>query len=173
MSSTVLKIVSKADLQEARDIAEREYLARPEHYGAYFTGEFDEFGNLPHKFFRGPLVEFKVYGVEAVIDLVIEKQAQGWKRSDTPISNITSNVYIVHLVKSDDLIQADLKEEYREAEEALRARVEKANEAIIANTVAQRKAQMLKEREEAAKAADAALDAELEAEVRAALKGAK
>ncbi|MNW10509.1 hypothetical protein D3C71_2077460 [compost metagenome] len=64
-------------------------------------------------------------------------------------------------------------EEFKEAEVALRARVEKANEVIIANTVAQRKAQVLKEREEAAKAADEALEAELEAEVRAALKGAK
>ena len=173
MSTTVLKAVTKADIQEAKDIAEREYMARPEHYGAHFTGEFDEYGNVPSKFFRGPLVEFKVYGVEAVIDLVIEKQSQGWKRSDIAINNDTSNVYVVHLIKSDELIQADLKEEFKEAEAALRARVEKANETIIASTVAQRKAQVLKEREEAAKAADAALEAELEAEVRAALKGAK
>ncbi|WP_408598064.1 hypothetical protein [Pseudomonas sp. PLMAX] len=173
MKQQVLKVVSKADLQEARDIAEREYMARPEHYGSYFTGEFDKYGNVPSKFFRGPLVEFKVYGVEAVIDLVIEKQSQGWKRSDIAINNDTSNVYVVHLIKSDELIQADLKEEFKEAEAALRARVEKSNEALIANTVAQRKAQVLKEREEAARAADEALEAELEAEVRAALKGGK
>ena len=173
MSNTVLKTVTKADIQEAKDIAEREYLARPEHHGVDFAAEFDELGNLPPKFFRGPLVEFSVRGVEAVVDLIVEKQSQGWKRSTVGINHAASNVYIVYLVKPDDLIQADLKEEFREAEAALRERVEKANEAIIADTVAKRKAQILREREEAAKAADIALEAELEMEVRTALKGAK
>lgn len=173
MSNTVLKTVTKADIQEAKDIAEREYLARPEHHGVDFAAEFDELGNLPPKFFRGPLVEFSVCGVEAVVDLIIERQSQGWKRSPVAISNTASNVYIVYLIKPDELIQADLKEEYREAEEALRARVEKANEAIVLDQVAKRKAAVLREREEAAKAADEALEAEIEAEVRAALKGVK
>ena len=173
MSNTVLKTVTKVDIQEARDVAEQEYMARPEHHGVDFAGEFDEFGNLPRKFFRGPLIEFSVNGVEAVVDLIIEKQSQGWKRSTTPIGNAASNVYIVHLIKPDVLIQADLKEEFREAEEALRARVEKSNEAIILDQVAKRKAQVIREREAAAKLADEQLEAQLEAEVRAALKGGK
>ncbi|MNW18519.1 hypothetical protein D3C71_2181130 [compost metagenome] len=61
----------------------------------------------------------------------------------------------------------------QEAEDELRASVEQANELIISDTIAKRKAQVLKEREEAAKAADEALEAELAAEVRAALKGVK
>ena len=77
------------------------------------------------------------------------------------------------MLKPETEIQGDWAFVFREVEDELRARVEKANEAIITATVAQRKTQVLKEREEAVKAADEALEAELEAEVRAALKGAK
>lgn len=173
MSNTVLKTVTKQMIAECRAVAEQQYMARHEHHGVDFAGEFDEFGNLPPKFFRGPMIEFTAVSVEGLIDLVIEKQSQGWKRSSVLITNEVSNYYVIQMIKPDEAIQADLKEEFKEAEAALHAQVSAYNEQIISATVAQRKSQMLKEREEEAKAADAALEAELHAEVRAALKSAK
>ncbi|WP_413705303.1 hypothetical protein [Pseudomonas sp. Pseusp16] len=172
MTNTVLITATKQMIAECRAAAERDYLSRVGGHDVIFGAEPDERGNLPRKLFRGARVEFTATGINALLDLVFEKVAQGYKRCDTEATSYGIE-HFVYLLKPEAEIQADLVFVLREAEDELRARVEKANEEIIANTVAQRKAQVLKEREEAAKAADAALEAELEAEVRAALKGGK
>ncbi|WP_454865573.1 hypothetical protein [Pseudomonas umsongensis] len=172
MSNNVLTTVTKQMIADCKSDAERDYRNRVEGHDVIFGGEPDQHGNLPRKLFRGARVEFTALGVQALLDLVFDKVSQGYKRCDTEASSYGIN-HIVYLVKPDAEIQADLVVVLKEAEEELRARVERGNEVIIANTVAQRKVQVLKEREEAAKAADAALEAELEAEVRAALKGGK
>lgn len=172
MSNNVLATVTKQMIADCKADAELAYMNRVGGYAEDFQGQPDRHGNLPRRMFRGAQVEFTTTGINAFLDLIFEKVSQGYKRSDT-LSMNSGMQYYTYLVKPEAEIQADLVEEFKEAEVALRARVEKANEVIIANTVAQRKTQVLKEREEAAKAADEALEAELEAEVRAALKGAK
>jgi hypothetical protein len=172
MNNTVLTTVSKQMIADCKTEAERDYMNRVEGHDVIFGAKPDQHGSLPRKLFRGARVEFTALGVQALLDLVFEKVSQGFKRCDTEATSFGMQ-HMVYLMKPDDAIQADLIEVLKEAESELRARVEKANEVIIANTVAQRKVQVLKEREEAAKAADAALEAELEVEVRAALKGGK
>lgn len=172
MSNTVLTQVTKAMITECRAEAERAYRNRLEGHDIIFGAEPNRHGQLPRKFFRGARVEFTATGVNALLDLIFDKVARGYKRCDTPTTN-SGIIYFAYLEKPEDEIKADLVLELIEAEEALRARVDKANEAIITDTIAKRKAQVLREREEAAKAADEALEAELELEVRAALKGAK
>ena len=172
MSNTVLTTVTKQMIADCKADAERAYMNRVGKHDVIFGAEPDRHGNLPRKFYRGAQVEFTATGINAFLDLVFEKISQGYKRSNTLTTN-SGNLYFTYLVKPEAEIQADLVEELKEAEAELRARVERANEVIIADTVAKRKLQVLKEREEAAKAADAALEAELEAEIRAALKGGK
>ena len=173
MTNTVLTTVTKQMITEAKAVAEQLYLNRLEGYDAIFNAEPDASGNLPRKFFRGGVVEFTAGSVDTLIDLVINKLSDGWKRSAVDTTSIGTTFFRTYLIKPDAEIQADLAEEFKEAEAELRARVEAGNEAIIAATVAQRKMQVLREREEAVKAADISLEAELQAEVRAALKGAK
>jgi len=172
MSNNVLTTVTKQMIADCKAEAELAYYNRVGGYAEDFQGQPDRHGNLPRKLYRGAQVEFTATGINAFLDLIFEKVSQGYKRSDTPNTNSGIQFY-TYLVKPEAEIQVDLVEVLKEAETELRARVERANEAIIADTVAKRKAQVLKEREEAAKAADAALEAELEAEVRAALKGGK
>lgn len=172
MSNTVLKTVTKADIQEVKEAAERLYMGRVGGYAEDFLAQPDRHGNYPRRMFRGALEEFTATGVNALLDLIFDKISQGYKRSETPTSTI-GQLYLTYLIKPDAVIAEELVEEFKEAERSLRASIERVNEEIVAKTVAQRKAQVLKERGEAAKAADAALEAELEAEVRAALKGGK
>lgn len=172
MNNAVLTQVTKTMITECRAEAERAYTNRVEGHDVVFGAEPNHLGQLPRKFYRGARVQFTVTGINALLDLIFEKVAQGYKRCDTPTTN-SGIIYFTYLEKPDDEIKADLVLELIEAEEALRERVDKANEAIIADTIVKRKAQVLREREEAAKAADEALQAELEVEVRAALKGAK
>lgn len=172
MSSNVLTTVTKPMIADCKAEAELAYLNRVGGFAEDFQGQPDRHGNLPRRMFLGAQEEFHAKGVNALLDLVFEKVAQGYKRCATDATSYGID-HIVYLVKPEAEIQADLVVVLKEAEEELRARVEKANEAIIADTIAKRKAQVLKEREQAAKAADIALEAELEAEVRAALKGAK
>lgn len=171
MTSTVLATVTKQMIAECKADAERDYMGRVGGYAEDFQGQADRHGNFPRRMFLGAQVEFHAKGVNALLDLVFDKVGQGYKRCATDATNYGID-YIVYLVKPDAEIQSDLVVVLKEAESELRAQVEKANEAIILDQVAKRKAQVLKEREEAAKAADAALEAELEAEVRTAL-GAK
>jgi hypothetical protein len=172
MSSNVLTTVTKQMIADCKAEAEVAYMNRVGGYAEDFQGQPDKHGNLPRRMFRGAQVEFHARGVNALLDLVFEKVAQGYKRCATDATSYGID-HIVYLVKPDVEIQADLFEVLNEAEEALRARVDKANEAIIADTIIKRKAAVLREREEAAKAADVALEAELEREVRAALKAVK
>lgn len=172
-NNNVLTTVTKQMISECKTIAENLYMNRTEGFSEIFDARPDASGNLPRKFYRGAVVEFTAGSVDALLDLVITKMSQGWKRSAAPTTNIGTTFFLTYLVKPDSEIQSDLIEELKDAEAVLRERIEKENEAIIAKTVAQRKVQVLRQREEAAKAADEALEAELEAEVRAALKGAK
>ncbi|MBU0523578.1 MAG: hypothetical protein KJ643_15195 [Gammaproteobacteria bacterium] len=171
-NNTLLKTATKQMISDCKAEAEAAYMNRVGGYAEDFQGQPDRHGNLPRRMFRGAQVEFTAKGVNALLDLVFEKVAQGYKRCSTDTTSYGID-HIVYLIKPEAEIQADLIVVLKEAEDELRARIEKANEAIIADTIAKRKAQVLKEREEAAKAADAALEAELDAEVRAALKGAK
>lgn len=172
MSNNVLTTVTKQMITECKAEAERAYRSRVGGYDVIFGAEPDERGNLPRKLFRGAQVEFTAMGVNALLDLVFERIEQGYKRSDAPTTSV-GQLYLTYLIKPDAEIQADLAEEFKEAEAALKAKVEQANEEIIAHTVAQRKAQVIRDREAAAKLADEQLEAELDAEVRAALKGGK
>ena len=172
MSNNVLTTVTKQMVAECKAEAELAYMNRVGGYSEIFGAEPNSHGSIPRKLFRGAQVEFTATGINALLDLVFEKVSQGYKRCNTDATSYGVN-HIVYLVKPDAEIQADLIVVLKEAEEELRARVDKANELIVSDTIAKRKVQVLKEREAAAKAADEALDAEIEAEVRAALKGAK
>ena len=172
MANTVLTTVTKQMIAECRAAAERDYLSRVGRHDVIFGATPDRHGNLPRKLYRGAQVEFTATGINTPLNLVFEKVSQGYKRCDTEAASYGIE-HFVYLLKPETEIQGDWAFVFREVEDELRARVEKANEAIITATVAQRKTQVLKEREEAVKAADEALEAELEAEVRAALKGAK
>ncbi|KPG99433.1 hypothetical protein AEQ67_09860 [Pseudomonas sp. RIT-PI-q] len=171
-NNNVLTTVTKQMVAECKAEAELAYMNRVGGFAEDFQGQPDRHGNLPRRMFRGAQVEFTAKGVNALLDLVFEKVAQGYKRCATEATSYGIE-HFVYLKKPDAEIQLELPEVLKEAEAELRARVDKANEAIIADTIAKRKAAVLREREEAAKAADVALEAELEVEVRAALKGAK
>jgi hypothetical protein len=172
MSNNVLTTVTKQMIADCKAEAERAYFARVGGYAEDFQVQPDKHGNYPRKFFRGARVEFTALGVNALLSVMFEKLSEGYKRCDTEATSFGMQ-HMFYLEKPDSEIQTDLIEVFKEAEAELRARVEQANEAIISDTIAKRKLQVLKEREEAARAADEALEAELEAEVRAALKGAK
>ena len=172
MSNTVLTTVTQRMIQECKAEAERAYYNRVGGYAEDVQSQPDRHGNYPRRMFRGAQEEFTAQGVNALLDLVFEKISQGYQRCNTEASSYGIN-HIVYLTKPVSVIQLELPEVLKEAEAELRARVDRENELIIADTIAKRKATVLREREEAAKAADAALEAELAAEVRAALKGAK
>ncbi|WP_448144684.1 hypothetical protein [Pseudomonas silesiensis] len=172
MTSKVLTTVTKQMIAECKAEAERAYYNRVGGYAEDVQSEPDRHGNYPRRMFRGAQEEFTAQGINALLDLVFEKISQGYKRCDTEASSYGIN-HIVYLTKPDSQIQVELPDVLKEAEAELRARIEKANEAIILDQVAKRKAQVIRDREAAAKLADEQLEAELEAEVRAALKGAK
>lgn len=172
MSNTVLKTVTKQMILDCKAAVEASYMGRMEGFAEDFQAEPDRYGNLPRRKYRGAIAEFTVLGVDALMDLVIEKMAEGWKRSKVYTVSIGA-AFTAYMIKPDVLIEEELKAEFKEAEQALRAQVDAENEQVIAHTVVQRKAQILKERERALKDADDALDAELAAEVRAALQSAK
>lgn len=171
-NNNVLTTVTKQMISECKTIAERSYMSRVAGYSTIFGAEPNEHGQIPRKLYRGARVEFTALGVDALLDIVFSKIAEGYKRCDTPSSSFGMQ-HIVYLIKPDAEIKADLEVVFQEAEVELRERVEKANEAIVLDQVAKRKAQVLREREEAAKAADAELEAQLEVEVRQALKVGK
>ncbi|MDD2098827.1 hypothetical protein [Pseudomonas putida] len=136
MSNTVLKIVTKGDIQAARDEAQQQYLNRVEGFDVDYQGRPDASGNLPRRWFKGAVVEFVAStGPDELLDIVLKKIGEGWTRSTTATTSIGAAYFNVYLMKPTAQQQEDLKGLYAEAEAKLRAKVEVENEAIIERQV--------------------------------------
>lgn len=136
MSNTVLKTVTKADIQAVKDDAQQKYLTRVEGHDVDFQGQPDASGNLPRRWFKGAIVEFVAStGPDELLDIVLKKIGEGWTRSTTATTSIGAAYFNVYLMKPTAQQQEDLKVLYAEAEAKLRAMVEVANEAVIERQV--------------------------------------
>lgn len=168
---SVLKKVTKEDIAAAKAQATALYMNRVEGFQDDWSAGQDSQGQFTRKFLRGAIQSFTTQFADPLLQLVTGKIAEGYNLSEISTVQV-GNVYTVFLAKPEADQTADLKLEHEEAETAFRAKVQKDNDAIIATQVAQRKATVLRQREQALQDADKELEAELLAEVREAL-GAK
>lgn len=168
---SVLNKVTREDIAAAKAQATALYMNRVEGHAEDWAAGQDSQGNFPRRFLRGAIQDFTTQFADPLLQLVTTKVAKGYKLSEMSTVQV-GTVYTVFLAKPEADITADLKLEHEEAEAALKAKVDRENDAIIATQVALRKASVLRQREQALHDADKQLEAELLAEVRAAL-GAK
>lgn len=131
---SVLKKVTTSEITQAKEEAKALYLNRLEGNDVDITAEADARGNFPRRWFRGAISDFTVTGIDALLPLVAEKLAQGFKLSGVP-TYVLGPVHTVHMIKPDAAIALDLKDEYADAEAALKARVEAQNAVIVEKEV--------------------------------------
>jgi hypothetical protein len=161
MKQQVLKTVTAQNIQAVKDEAKHLYMQRIDGFDVDFQGKPDASGNLPRRHFKGAIVEFVAStGPDELLNLVLEKLAEGWSRSTTSTTCVGSTFFSVWLMKPVEQQTQDLEALYAEAEAKLRAQVEQENEEIVerevqlqlANAARKKAEQQAKDAEEAAAA---------------------
>jgi len=169
----MLKTVTKADIQAAKAEVDVVYATRIDGFDTDYLAEMDEFGNLPRTYVLGAQVEFVAeYGADSLIDLVLQKLAEGYTRSATPTYCAGNNgvVYNLYMVKPQAQQDEDLKKLYAKAEAKLQASVEKYNESVIEHEVQLQIASAARKRTEELAAAAKAQEERIRKEVEEALR---
>lgn len=116
--NTLLRTVTKADIQTAKAEVDVVYATRIDGFDTDYLAEMDGFGNLPRTYVLGALVEFVApHGADSLVELVLEKLAEGYTRSDTPTYCAGGNgvVFNLYMLKPAARQAADLKVLYAKA----------------------------------------------------------
>ncbi|MNX85486.1 hypothetical protein D3C86_1173220 [compost metagenome] len=170
--ATVLRKFNKAELASRKDAAKDKFYNTQDGYDQFAS--FDpKTGRAIAGMVKGAYTRFIVDYMTEILKTYLAKIELGYTLHELEVQPLTGHSAEIYFYRPQAEIDAALEGIYEQVAQAYAAEIESENEAIVADTVAKRKVQVLKEREEAAKAADEALEAELDAEVRAELKGGK